>query len=131
MAGFDRMRDGFFDERPRWSDLTEQPLCETCGRLIGRMQMLFFVNVRVDPKDLSFDEMWDVWEKETEAAIAARGSGKIVNLWKVAGQRRVLAVVDVASHDEMDQIFMGGIAIGAQSGVRANSALTRIRSICG
>src|SRR5215472_14438281 len=23
---FDRVRDGFFDERPRWSDLTELPL---------------------------------------------------------------------------------------------------------
>jgi hypothetical protein len=51
--------------------------------------------------------MWDVWEKEAEAAIAAKSSGKIVNLWKVAGQRRVLAVVDAESHDEMDQIFMG------------------------
>jgi len=71
--------------------------------------MLFFVNVRIDPKNLSFDQMWDVWEKEAEAAIAARSSGKIVNLWKVAGQRRVLAVVDVASHDEMDQIFMGAL----------------------
>jgi hypothetical protein len=27
MTGFDRGRDSFFDERPRWSDLTEQPLC--------------------------------------------------------------------------------------------------------
>ena len=27
MTGFDRVRDGFFDERPRRSDLTEQPLC--------------------------------------------------------------------------------------------------------
>jgi hypothetical protein len=27
MTGFDRVRDGFFDERPRWSDLTELPLC--------------------------------------------------------------------------------------------------------
>jgi hypothetical protein len=26
MTGFDRARDGFFDERPRWSDLTELPL---------------------------------------------------------------------------------------------------------
>jgi muconolactone D-isomerase len=70
--------------------------------------MLFFVNVRIDPKNLSLDQMWDVWEKEAEAAIAARSSGKIVNLWKVAGQR-VLAVVDVSSHDEMDQIFMGAL----------------------
>jgi hypothetical protein len=27
MTGFDRARDGFFDERPRRSDLTEGPLC--------------------------------------------------------------------------------------------------------
>jgi muconolactone D-isomerase len=75
------------------------------------MQMLFFVNVRVDPKNLSFDEMWDVWEKEADAAIAAQSSGKIVNLWKVAGQRRVLAVVDMDSHDEMDQIFMAALPL--------------------
>ena len=28
MTGFDRVRDGFFDERPRRSDLTELPLCD-------------------------------------------------------------------------------------------------------
>jgi hypothetical protein len=28
MTGFDRAGDGFFDERPCWSDLTEQPLCD-------------------------------------------------------------------------------------------------------
>jgi hypothetical protein len=27
ITGFDRVRDGFFDERPRWFDLTELPLC--------------------------------------------------------------------------------------------------------
>src|SRR5262249_4848487 len=27
MSGFDRVGDGFFDERPRWFDLTELPLC--------------------------------------------------------------------------------------------------------
>jgi muconolactone D-isomerase len=73
------------------------------------MNMLFFANVLIDPKNLSSEEMWNVWEKETEAAIGAKSSGKIVNLWKVAGQRRVLAVVDVESHDEMDQIFMGAL----------------------
>ena len=68
--------------------------------------MLFFVNARIDPKALSLDELWDAWEKEAQAAIAAKAMGKIVNLWKVAGQRRVLAVIDVESHDELDQIFM-------------------------
>jgi muconolactone delta-isomerase len=73
--------------------------------------MLFFVNVRIDPKGLSLEELWDVWEKEAHAAIAAKAAGKIVNLWKVAGQRRVLAVLDVESHDEMDRIFMAALPL--------------------
>ena len=28
VTGFDSVRDGFFDERPRWFDLTELPLCD-------------------------------------------------------------------------------------------------------
>ena len=28
MAGFDRVRDGFFDEGPHRPDLTELPLCD-------------------------------------------------------------------------------------------------------
>jgi hypothetical protein len=36
MTGFDGARDGSFDERPRWFDLTELPLCvgevDTRGR---------------------------------------------------------------------------------------------------
>ncbi len=71
--------------------------------------MLFFVNVLIDPKNLSAEEMWNVWERETQAAMGAKAAGKIVNLWKVAGQRRILAIVDVESHDEMDQIFMGAL----------------------
>ena len=71
--------------------------------------MLFFVNVRIEPKDLSIEKLWDLWEKEAEAAIGAKAAGKIVNLWKVSGQRRVLAIVDVDSHDEMDQIFMAAL----------------------
>ena len=73
--------------------------------------MLFFVGFRVDPKDWSFDEMWDEWEKETEAALEAAEAGKIVSAYKVSGQRRVLAVLDVESTDELDQIITGQLPI--------------------
>jgi hypothetical protein len=33
--------------------------------------MLVFVDFRVTPKELSLDELWNEWEKETEAAIGA------------------------------------------------------------
>lgn len=73
--------------------------------------MLFFVDFRVKTKDWSFEEMWEEWEKETEAALEAVEAGKIVTIHKVSGQRRVLAVLDVESTDELDQIIMGGLPI--------------------
>ncbi len=71
--------------------------------------MLFLLDVRVEPKGMSFDELWDLWEMETEAALEAKAAGKIVDLWKVVGQRRIVAVVDVVSHDELDQILMAAL----------------------
>ena len=70
--------------------------------------MLFFVKVRVEPKNLSQDELWDAWAAEAEGALEAKAAGKIVGLYKVSGQRRVLAIVNVESHDELDRIFMAG-----------------------
>jgi hypothetical protein len=35
-------------------------------------------------------------------------AGKIKNLYKVSGQRRVMGVIDAESHDELDQIMMAG-----------------------
>lgn len=71
--------------------------------------MLFFFKVRVDPKDMSIDEMWDIWEKEAEAAIGAKKAGKVVALYKVAGQRRVIGILNVESHDELDRILMAAL----------------------
>lgn len=71
--------------------------------------MLVFVDIKVDPKGLTPDELWDEWEPETEAALGAMEAGKLVAAYKVSGQRRVLAVLDVESHDELDHILMAGL----------------------
>jgi muconolactone delta-isomerase len=73
--------------------------------------VLVFVDFRVNPKEWSLNEMWDEWERETEAALEAVEAGKIVAIYKVSGQRRVLAVLDVESTDELDQIIMAGLPI--------------------
>ncbi len=36
-------------------------------------------------------------------------AGKIVALYKVSGQRRVIGIFDVESTDELDQIVMAGL----------------------
>jgi muconolactone D-isomerase len=71
--------------------------------------MLFFFKVRVEPKEMSLDELWNVWEKETEAALGDKDSGRIVAIYKVSGQRRVIGILDVESHDELDRIFMAAL----------------------
>jgi muconolactone D-isomerase len=38
-------------------------------------------------------------------------AGKNVSAYKVSGQRRVIGIVDVESHDELDQILMAGLPI--------------------
>ena len=73
--------------------------------------MLYYFKVRVEPKDWSFDEMWNRWEKQAEAALAAKASGKMVALYKVAAQRLVIGVIDAESHDELDQVFMAAVPI--------------------
>jgi hypothetical protein len=47
--------------------------------------MLDFVDIKVGPKGLSLDELWEVWEEETKAALGAMEAGKIVALYKVSG----------------------------------------------
>jgi muconolactone delta-isomerase len=71
--------------------------------------VLVFVDVRVDPKGMSQDELWEAWEEEANAALAAKDAGTVVNLYKVCGQRRVLVLLDVESHDELDQIWMAAL----------------------
>jgi muconolactone D-isomerase len=73
------------------------------------MTMLYFVDVRVDAKDLSLDELWDIWEKEAEAAASARDAGMIVSIYKIVGQRRVIVIMNAESHDQLDQIMMAAL----------------------
>ncbi|MCA1729340.1 MAG: muconolactone Delta-isomerase family protein [Actinobacteria bacterium] len=47
--------------------------------------------------------------REAEGALEAMEAGKIVSLYKVSGQRRAICILDVESHDELDQIFMAGL----------------------
>ena len=63
--------------------------------------MPIFVKVRVEPKALSLDQPWEIWEKEAGAAEGAVEAGKFVAAHRVAGQRRVIGVDDVDSPNEL------------------------------
>ncbi len=71
--------------------------------------MDYFFSVRVNPKQLDLPELWDIWEKEAEATLGALKAGKLKALYKVAGQRRVIGILDADSHDEIDRLLLAGL----------------------
>ena len=74
--------------------------------------MLYYLKVRVDHQRLTPEELWGQWEKEADAALRAKAAGSIVALYKVVGQRRVLVIVNVPSHDELDRALMDALPLG-------------------
>lgn len=40
--------------------------------------MLVFVDVLANPKDMSLEELWYIWEKEAKATPEAMEAGKVV-----------------------------------------------------
>ena len=56
------------------------------------------------PESLSNAEFFEVWRQESMAAIEAVKAGAIKSIWKVAGEYQVIAVIEVDSGDQIDEI---------------------------
>ena len=69
--------------------------------------MLFHVDFSVEySADMTQGDLFDIWSVETQAALDAKKSGVVVDLWKVIGERKVIAIVDVESMELLDQILL-------------------------
>ena len=70
--------------------------------------MLFYVQMRWNHEGrISLDELWDIEAEEARHARQTIESGLVVGIWKVAAQKRVIAVVDVESIEELDRTALG------------------------
>jgi muconolactone delta-isomerase len=70
--------------------------------------VLFFVRFDVtQPHDVSNSELVEIWKREATAALGAVAAGAVKHLWKVAGQRVVLAIVEFGSAEELDGALAG------------------------
>jgi len=71
----------------------------------GRNTMLFYMQIRCNIESrLTLDQVWDL---EIQEGDAAKAKFKIFGMYKVAGQRRVIAIVDIPSADELDRAILG------------------------
>jgi muconolactone delta-isomerase len=78
--------------------------------------MLFFVRFDVrQPDALSNADFIGTWRREAEAALGAMEAGAVKHLWKVAGQRVVLGVIDLPSPEDLDRA-LGGLPIVREMG---------------
>ena len=90
--------------------------------------MLFHVEFRVEyPATMSQQDLFKIWAEEADAALGAKAAGAVVDLWKVVGQRRVFAVVNVDSMDTLDQVLMD-LPIMKQHGQHVQVTVTPIRT---
>jgi muconolactone D-isomerase len=70
--------------------------------------MLFFVRFDVtQPANVSNEDLVATWIREAEAAVGAMDAGAVPHLWKVAGQRVVLGVVDAPTAEDLDRALAG------------------------
>jgi muconolactone delta-isomerase len=78
--------------------------------------MLFFVRFDVhQPEAVPNADLVETWRREAEAALGAVEAGAVKHLWKVAGQRVVLAVVDLPTPEDLDRA-LGGLPIVRELG---------------
>ena len=65
--------------------------------------MLYHLEFTVEyGASMSQQDLFRVWAEEAPVAIGAKAAGALVDLWKVVGERRVIAIADFPSPDALD-----------------------------
>ncbi|MFK8036014.1 MAG: muconolactone Delta-isomerase [Hyphomicrobiales bacterium] len=68
--------------------------------------MLYKLDFTVDyDSAIGQQGLFTIWAEEAEVALGAKSAGVVVDLWKIVGERKVLAIVDVATPDDLDRIL--------------------------
>lgn len=78
--------------------------------------MLFHVRFEItQPANVDNDALVATWKREAEAAVGAMDAGVVKHLWKVAGERVVIGVIDLPSPEDLDRA-LGGLPIVREMG---------------
>ena len=90
--------------------------------------MLFHLDFEVEyPATMTQQDLFKIWSEEADAALGAKAAGAVVDLWKAVGARRVFAVVNVETMDDLDRILMD-LPIMKQHGQHVRVSVTPIRT---
>jgi muconolactone delta-isomerase len=82
--------------------------------------VLFFVRFDItQPDDVSNEQLFETWKREAAAAVEALDASVLHSLYKVAGERTVLGVIEVGAPEELDRA-LGGLPIVREMGSGVN-----------
>jgi muconolactone delta-isomerase len=71
--------------------------------------MIFYMQMRWNIEGrLKLDDVWDL---EIEEAKAAKDGFKLIAMYKVAGQRRVIAIVEIETAEDLDRVILGRLPL--------------------
>ena len=71
--------------------------------------MIFFMQMRWNIEGrLKLEEVWDL---EIEEAKSAKDGFKLIGMYKVAGQRRVIAIVEIETAEELDRTILDRLTL--------------------
>lgn len=89
--------------------------------------MLYHLEFTVEyGANMTQQDLFRIWDEEAEVALGAKAAGVVVDLWKVVGERRVIAIVDVSSPDMLDQILLD-LPIKKKMGQHVNVKVSSLR----
>lgn len=89
--------------------------------------MFYHVLFNVEyPATMTQKDLFRIWAKEADAALAAKEAGAVVDLWKCVGSRRVIAIVNVDGPDTLDQILLD-LPIMQEHGQHVHIEVTPLR----
>lgn len=89
--------------------------------------MLYHLDFQIEySAQMSQQDLFCIWAEEAEAALGAKKAGVIVDLWKCVGMRRIIAILDVTSPDQLDQILLD-LPIMKQMGQHVHISVTVLR----
>jgi DNA-3-methyladenine glycosylase I len=75
----------------------------------GGKCMIFYMQMRWNIEGrLRLDEVWDL---EIEEAKAAKDGFNLIAMYKVAGQRRVIAIVEIETAEDLDRVILGRLPL--------------------
>jgi muconolactone delta-isomerase len=66
--------------------------------------------IRFDIQQLetvSNQELIEIWDREADAALGAMDAGAVTHLWKVAGQRVVVGILELPDAESVDRALAG------------------------